>query len=100
MTNLTTAEKISAIEASGLQLAWDGCHKIYFLEDQGRVDEAVQFGYDLYPATELRELITSSCGLVFVSRWGHDNDDFEHAWNIDQCTEEIYDEAERGVADV
>ena len=90
---LTTVEKIKAIEESDLPIAWDGCHKIYFLEDAGRRSQAESFGYEIFPATEVRELISSSCGLVFVSRWGYDNSDFEHDWNIDQCTEDIYEAA-------
>lgn len=95
-SEMTTAEKIAAIETSGLKLAWDGCHKIYFLEDEEREREAASFGYEpFFPAAELRELISSSCGLVFVSRWGFDNSDFDHRWNIDQCTEDIYEAAEK-----
>ncbi|NUS02063.1 MAG: hypothetical protein HOV97_05810 [Nonomuraea sp.] len=94
---MTTAEKIKAVEESGLQLAWDGCHKIYFLEDADRAREASEFGYEpFFPASEIRELISSSCGLVFVSRWGFDNSDFDHPWNIRQGTEDIYAAAEAG----
>lgn len=94
---LSTADKIKAIEESGLLLVWDGCHKIYFLEDAAREAEARLMGYeeeDFYPATEVRKLIGDSCGLVFVSRWGHDNSDFDHDWNIEQCCQNIYKEAE------
>lgn len=90
---LTTAEKIARIEASGWPLAWDGCHKIYFLQDRWRVAQAREFGYDLHDSTELTEMILGSCELVFVSRWGFDNPDFADALNIDQFTDDIYDEA-------
>lgn len=94
---MTTAEKIASIEASGLPLAWDGCHKIYFLEDEGRREEAAKFGYEpFFPSTDIRDLIGRSCQLVFVSRWGHDNDDFYHPWNIPQCTEDVYEAARAG----
>lgn len=94
MPELSTAEKIHAIERSEMPIAWDGCHKIYFLQDDGRHAEAVEFGYDIYPPSKLRELITDSCGLVFVSRWGHENGDFDDPLNIDQGTEDIYSAAE------
>lgn len=82
---MTTEEKLAAVEASGLPLAYDGCHKIYFLEDEGRQREAAACGYAPFlPAAEIRRLVVDSCGLVFVSRWGHDNDDFAHPWNIPQ----------------
>ena len=91
---MTTREKIAAIEASGWPLAFDGCHKIYFLEGKGREREAASFGYQpFHSSTELRDLITRSCPLVFVSRWGHDNDDFAHEWNIPQGTEDIFEAA-------
>ena len=91
---MTTREKIAAIEASGLPLAYDGCHKIYFLTDKEHEDNAAGFGYrPFFPATELRKLILSSCGLVFVSKWGLDNDDFAHPWNIEQFTEDLEEAA-------
>lgn len=92
-TELSTIEKIEAIEESGLPVAFDGCHKIYFLEDDGRRAQAESFGYAIYPAVLIKELIAQSCFLVFVSRWGYDNSDFEHEWNIEQGTEDIYEAA-------
>lgn len=93
-TPLTTAAKIAAIEASGFPLAFDGCHKIYFLEDEERRKDAAEYDYEPFlPSTELRECIARSCGLVFVSRWGFDNGDFDHPWNIPQFTEDIRDAA-------
>lgn len=94
MGNMTTAEKIKAIEDAGWRIAWDGCHKIYFLEDDERYADAVATEYDIYPASELRRIISNSCGLVFVSRWGMgSNEDFVHKFNIEQCTEDIYEAA-------
>lgn len=82
---MTTKEKISAIEASGFPLAYDGCHKIYFITDDEHAAAAAACGYEPFlPATEVRRLILDSCGLVFVSKWGLDNDDFDHPWNIEQ----------------
>lgn len=93
-TALTTAEKVAAIEESNYSLAWDGCHKIYLLGDQARIDDAKDTGYEIYPADEIREIITGSCGLVFVSNWGLADDDWGHAWAIDQCTQDIYHAAD------
>ena len=94
---LTTAEKIAKIEAAQWPIAWDGCHKIYFLPDEGRRDQAEDTGYDIYPASKLRQCISDSCGLVFVSKWGYSNPDFDHEWNIDQGTEDIYTAAEASI---
>lgn len=87
---MTTKEKIAAIEASGLLLAYDGCHKIYFIDpnDEERRKDAARYEPFL-PAAELRALIAKSCGLVFVSRWGLDNNDFAHPWNIPQFDKDI-----------
>lgn len=95
---LTTAEKIAAIETSGIKLAWDGCHKIYLIQHEGDVATSIDNGYeqdDIYPASEIRELILASCGLVFVSKLGSTDGNWDHPWNIDQCTEDIYEAAEQ-----
>jgi hypothetical protein len=83
-TQLTLADKLKQIEESGWPLAFDGCHKIYFLQDEGRERQARDFGYDIYPSTDLRKLWDASCFLRFVTRWGYDNDDFAHPLNIEQ----------------
>lgn len=84
MSTLTVEQRLGFIADSGWPIAFDGCHKLYFLQDQGRHDQAVEFGYRIYPASSIRELYEESCGLRFVTRWGYDNDDFEHLWNIEQ----------------
>lgn len=69
MKSLTTAEKIAAIEYSGKRLAFDGCHKLYLIENEGDVATAQNCGYeseDIFPASQVRELIQKSCFLVFV----------------------------------
>lgn len=96
MATLTTAQKIKALEESDFILMWDGCHKIYFLTEEEK-PQGKELGYDeedFFPATELRQLILDSCGLVFVSVHGYNTGNFEHVWNIEQCTEDIYSAAE------
>jgi len=93
---MTTAEKIRAIEKSGWLLAYDGCHKIYFLQDGARIAQAEEYGYDLFGAEKLRDLILGSCPLVFVSRWGLlGNEDFMHPWNISQSEQDIFEAAKQ-----
>ena len=87
---MTTAEKITAIEGSGLSLAWDTCHKIYVLDTKGEEDEAAEGGFEILDASDIRRVILDSCGLVFVSAWSLDDRD----WTIPQCTEDIYTAAE------
>lgn len=81
---LSVDEKLDLIEKSGWPIAWDGCHKMYFLQDSAREDKAVSIGYDIYPSTDIRRMYEVSCGLKFISRLGFDNFDFEHEWNIAQ----------------
>ena len=84
-TTLSVPDRLDAITAEGWPIAFDGCHKIYFLQDEGREAQARDFGYDIHPASDLRRLYEEeSCGLRFVTRWGYDNDDFAHPLNIQQ----------------
>ena len=46
--------------------AYDGCHKIYILEDKNDVDNAMIMGYRLYPTTELKKTFEDSCPLKFI----------------------------------
>lgn len=62
-------QKITKIEKSGHFLAFDGCHKIYIVTDPEEASEASEGGYDLYPSSDIVDLIDRSCGLVFVSYW-------------------------------
>lgn len=87
MDKLTVEEKLDLISKSGWMLAYDGCHKIYFLQDEQKIELAYGCGYedcDIYPASSVKDLFENSCSLRFVSRLGSDNDDFKHEWNIDQ----------------
>lgn len=94
MPDLTTAEKIAAIEKSDCLLAWDGCHKIYLLTTPEEIADAADSGYGMYRGSDIRECITSSCGLVFVQKWGLVDMKWTNDWTIEQCTEDIYEAAE------
>jgi hypothetical protein len=87
-TGRTVGERLTLIAESGWPIAWDGCHKIYFLQDEERQAAAERFGYDIYPSEKVREAYEDSCSLRFVSRWGFDNDDFDHEYNIRQFEDE------------
>lgn len=80
----TVNQRLAAIAASEWPIAFDGCHKIYFLPDIEREVEAVGLGYEIHPATSVEALYRDSCALRFVSKWGFDNSDFEHELNIEQ----------------
>lgn len=88
-TELSVGEKIAAIETSGLRVAWDGCHKLYLIEDETDVTTMRGNGYeddDFHQASEIRRLINESCGLVFVHAASLRND---FPWDIRQG--EIFD---------
>lgn len=49
---------------------YDGCHKIYIIEDFNDIEEMI--GYyswsmnDIYPIDELENILLNSCPLVFI----------------------------------
>lgn len=79
--SLTTEQKLDAIETAGCDIAFNGCHKLYFLLNPAEVTEARDYEYEIHPGSKLRELVQASCFLVFVHPWslGHD-----HPWDIPQ----------------
>jgi hypothetical protein len=77
---MDTMEKVAAIEKSGLMLAFDGCHKVYYCQTKADEDEARDTGYDLFRAEDLRSILDKSCGLEFVHPWSLN----DHPWNIQQ----------------
>lgn len=92
-TALTAAQKIEAIERSEMSLAFDSCHKIYYLSNDQAEAEAREMGYDVYPCSRLRELLEASCSLVFVNRWslrGEGNEGFHGDLNIEQFDKDLW----------
>ena len=51
------------------QFAYDGCHKIYLIENEENLKSAKASGYGIYPIEELEEKFNSSCGLRFINTW-------------------------------
>ena len=51
------------------KFAYDGCHKIYILEDKNDIKEAKEMGYDIYDIAELEKTYNNSCPLKFISNW-------------------------------
>lgn len=51
------------------KFAYDGCHKIYILEDKNDIKKAKEIGYDIYDITELEKIYNNSCPLKFISNW-------------------------------
>ena len=46
--------------------AYDGCHKIYILEDKNDIAMAMEYGFRLYPTFELKSTFENSCALKFI----------------------------------
>lgn len=74
--------KINDMEVLGKLFAYDGCHKIYIIENSDDKQEALKIGYDVLPISNLKEIFYSSCPLKFISNWSLDKsyvNQFENA---------------------
>ena len=48
---------------------YDGCHKIYLIEDDDDIEDMYDNGWednDIYSIDELEEILLNSCPLVFI----------------------------------
>ena len=61
--------KINGKEIKAKQFAYDGCHKIYLIEDTDDLKEAKDIGYDIYNIESLKETYDDSCSLRFINNW-------------------------------
>ena len=53
----------------GNEYAYDGCHKIYIIEDGHDRRWAKHYGYTIYPIDSIKECYKNSCSLKFISNW-------------------------------
>lgn len=49
--------------------AYDGCHKIYLLENSEEEETAKKAGYNIHPVELLEKKYRQSCGLEFINTW-------------------------------
>lgn len=56
--------------------AFDGCHKIYLLDDKAAADNARASEYGIYRIEELPDIFEHSCQLRFISNWNLDLPDY------------------------
>ena len=74
-------EKFNIIK--GIGIAYDGCHKMYILEDEDDIKNMDSKGWnekDMFPMSELEKLWDKSCSLRFINNWKLDKtfvDQFE-----------------------
>ena len=60
---------ISQYATNNGYFAYDGCHKIYILEDEADEQLAREYDYYIYAINELYDTFKSSCPLRFINNW-------------------------------
>lgn len=61
--------KINGQTVNGKKFAYEGCHKMYIIEDDQDEAEAIKFKYDIFPIEQLEKTYIKSCELKFISNW-------------------------------
>lgn len=61
--------KINGIEINAKKFAYDGCHKIYILENEKDEKEAISYDYEIHDINEIEEIYKNSCCLKFIDSW-------------------------------
>ena len=61
--------KINNKEVKNKLFAYDGCHKIYLLENESEIEEAKKTGYNILSIKKLEEAYNNSCSLKFINMW-------------------------------
>lgn len=62
-------KRINLKDIEGIGFAYDGCHKIYIIEDSEDIYNAIKVGYNIYQMYELPSIWENSCSLRFISNW-------------------------------
>ena len=66
---------INGIEVIGDYFVWDGCHKIYILEDDEDLKDVrqkwgqLEFNKDIFSIKAIFNVWVESCPLRFISNW-------------------------------
>lgn len=66
---------INDIEIKGNMFVYDGCHKIYVIEDENDLRNCQEMwgqlvnGRDLFDISLLKDCYENSCPLRFISNW-------------------------------
>ena len=64
--------KINGKQVIGNKFAYDGCHKIYILEDKEDIEDIKNKGYnenDVYNIEAIETIYNLSCDLRFIYNW-------------------------------
>lgn len=65
-------KQINGTEIIATVFAFDGCHKIYLLNDSDAISEAEEYEYDIYDIDSIVSAFVNSCPLRFICEWGGD----------------------------
>lgn len=60
---------INKKETTAKEFVYDGCHKIYLIEDEEDKRDALDCGYEIRPIKELEKTFEGSCPLRFIHNW-------------------------------
>ena len=61
---------INGVKTTATCFAFDGCHKIYLIEDMQHVPEVIEYGYAVHPIDELQQKWDEECcSLRFINTW-------------------------------
>lgn len=47
-------------------VAWEGCHKIYIIDNKNDLKTFMKLTYDFYPLSDLPDIVRNSCSLWFI----------------------------------
>lgn len=61
--------KINEKEVKGNCFAFDGCHKMYIIEDKKDEEDARECGYVILDIGMLEDVYRRSCDLKFIHNW-------------------------------
>lgn len=60
---------VNGILSHAKEFAYEGCHKIYLIENKEEQQEATELGYSIHPIKTLKECFNNSCPLKFILDW-------------------------------
>ena len=78
--------KINNQEITSKFFAYDGCHKIYVLENENDIQEAIETGYLVIAIEHLKKYYYSSCPLRFIDSWN-----FSKQY-VQQCQDALFED--------
>jgi hypothetical protein len=79
--------KVNSKQIEGNTFFFDGCHKIYIIEDKQDIKDFEKKGWskeDIYPIEELEETYYNTCSLRFISNCKLDKN------YVKQCEKAIF----------